>query len=308
MVSGSSLSPLWPKGHSFGLFLSHDIDQIYDRELFRVLADINHGRRMITDGEEGDWYYLVRRIGRSILRPKLPIRDFTTILELEARYGFRSTFFVLDDKRLSRRGGRYRLSDPALREIVNLVLESGGEIGVHGAFGDLDNADAYAQCRINIGEAFGVEPRGIRNHFLRFSGKATWQAQVDAGFCYDATFADPYKLGNRDGHSGPFWTGAKNRSGRELLELPLTVMDTSLFRCLRIPDAEEAVETAWSVIEPIINVGGLVSLLWHNNFFNEPEYAAWQESYSWLLARLAKHRPYCGNGFEIYQLFSKHAE
>ena len=37
-----------------------------------------------------------------------------------------------------------------------------------------------------------------------------------------------------------------------------------------------ALEAAWKAIEPVIQAGGLVTLLWHNDCFNEPEYADWQ--------------------------------
>lgn len=289
----------------FQLFLSHDIDQIYDRELFRVLADVNHGRRLLLKGEAGDLKFLGQRLLRSLLHPKPPVRDFSTILEIEARHGFCSTFFVLDDLYWSRRGGRYGLRDQALRDIAGLIQQAGGEIGVHGAYGALDDSQAYARSRVRIGEALGVEPRGIRNHFLRFSGPKTWQAQVDAGFCYDATFADAGALGNKDQRDFPFWTGALNQRGDELLELPLTIMDTTLFRYLGLRTVDAAVSAAWKVIAPVIERGGLVSLLWHNNFFNEPEYAIWQKTYEVLLARLAEHRPYCATGWEIAQTWAR---
>ena len=44
----------WPNAAPFALFLSHDIDQIYDRELFRLLADINHVRRRFSSEETGN--------------------------------------------------------------------------------------------------------------------------------------------------------------------------------------------------------------------------------------------------------------
>jgi hypothetical protein len=42
-----------------------------------------------------------------------------------------------------------------------------------------------------------------------------------------------------------------------------------------------------------------VSLLWHNNYFNEPEYAEWQWTYERLLERLAAQNPWCAPGAEI---------
>ena len=62
-----------------------------------------------------------------------------------------------------------------------------------------------------------------------------------------------------------------------------------------------ALEAAWQAIQPTIAAGGLVSLLWHNNYFNEPEYWDWQMVYEELLARLAALNPWCATGAEINQ-------
>ncbi|MBN2108831.1 MAG: hypothetical protein JW832_15500, partial [Deltaproteobacteria bacterium] len=40
-------APGWPGGAEFALFLSHDVDQVHDRGLYRTLADINHLRRVL---------------------------------------------------------------------------------------------------------------------------------------------------------------------------------------------------------------------------------------------------------------------
>ena len=62
---------------------------------------------------------------------------------------------------------------------------------------------------------------------------------------------------------------------------------------------EGALAAAWMAIEPLIQAGGLVTLLWHNDYFNEPEYADWQWTYEQLLARLAARNPWCATGAEI---------
>ena len=75
-------------------------------------------------------------------------------------------------------------------------------------------------------------------------------------------------------------------------------MDVTLFRYLRL-GGEAALEAAWAAIEPVVEQGGLVTILWHNNYFNDPEYRDWQWTYEQLLARLAGRRPWCATGAEI---------
>lgn len=298
----------WPEQRPFGLFLSHDIDQIHDRELFRVLADCNHIRRMFAQGEKGNARLAVRRVARALCAPKPAEKDFETILAIEARHGFRSTFFVLHDPYWSRNGPRYRLDCPELKRIAELIRAAGGEIGLHGGYLRFNRADLYRESRDALRQALGVEAVGIRNHFLRFSGFETWSAQAAAGFEYDATFGYPDRLGPREGRCHPFFPDAP-AAGRKLdiLELPLTVMDVTLFRNLGL-DGAGALAAAWKAIAPVLQAGGLVTLLWHNNYFNEPEYRDWQWTYAQLLARLAEQNPWCATGAEINRWWRAQAE
>ena len=254
---------------------------------------------MVTDSEPGDGRLAWHRIGRSLVAPKPAARDFETILGIEARHGFRSTFFLLHDRYWARQGARYRFSDPEIREIAALIREAGCEIGLHGGYYRFNDPAAYRESRDAIRRAFSVEAVGIRNHLLRFSGPETWRAQQAAGFAYDATFGDQTIPGPRDGRDRPFWAvqpGPDSKGG--LVELPLTVMDGTLFRHRRLR-GRDALDAAWIAVVPVIGAGGLVTLLWHNNYFNEPEYADWQWVYERLLERLAEQRPWCATGAEI---------
>ncbi len=303
----------WPHGASFALFLSHDVDQIHDLELFRVLADVNHVRRLLSQGENGNVALAIRRIARSLLRPKPAEQDFKTIIEIESRHGFRSTWFLLHDKYWARQGSRYSFACPEIQRIARMILDAGGELGVHGGYYRLNNAALYRESMDAIEKYFGVRPCGIRNHLLRFSEPETWRAQEAAGFAYDATYGKPDHLGALGGRHFPFFPtdSAVSELPRRLegspdsqpttlniLELPITVMDVTVFRYHK-QEGKGALETAWQAIEPTIQAGGLVSLLWHNNYFNEPEYWDWQMVYEELLARLAALQPWCTTGAEI---------
>ncbi len=113
----------WPQGRPFGLFLSHDVDQIHDREFFRVLADVNHVRRRLLNAENGNVVLAARRIVRSLLRPKPATLDVETILKIEARHGFRSTWFLLHDKYWARQGARYSFEGPEIEVIARMIVD-----------------------------------------------------------------------------------------------------------------------------------------------------------------------------------------
>lgn len=289
----------WPHAHPFALFLSHDVDQIHDREFFRILADVNHIRRMMFQGESGNKRQAFQRILRALFNPRPVGWDVRRVLEIESHFGFTSTFYILHDPYGSRHGPRYTLQCKGIHQIVENVKNAGGEIGVHGGYYRFNNADAYRESLDMIEKEFGVSCAGIRNHYLRFSFPDTWRAQEAAGFFYDATFGHADRLGPRDGRQFPF-RPVDPESGRELnlTVLPLTVMDTTLFRYLNL-DRHQALDAAWEAIQPVIDAGGLVSLLWHNNFFAEPEYEDWEWVYMQLLERLALLNPWCATGAEI---------
>ena len=305
--SNKGVGPAWPGGAKFALFLSHDIDKIHDRELFYALAALNHVRRMAMRSEKGSVRLALRRLGRALLAPKPPEMDFRTILDIEARHGFRSTFFVLHDSRRGRRGPRYSLKSAALRRIVDMIVAARGEIGLHGGYYQFNQAEGYRASREDLRRALGVEAVGIRNHFLRLSVPETWMAQEAAGFRYDSTFGYSDRIGPRDGRMLPFFTENPADGGKiDILELPLTVMDVALFRGAE--KGEAALEKAWQAIEPVIQAGGLVTLLWHNDYFNEPEFRDWQWTYEQLLARLAERNPWCAPGSEINGWWRARAE
>jgi hypothetical protein len=147
----------------------------------------------------------------------------------------------------------------------------------------------------------GVRPCGIRNHLLRFSQPETWRAQEAARFAYDATWGKPNHLGAHGERHFPFFPyDPQEQRTIDILELPITVMDATVFRYHKLT-GQAALEGAWQAIQPTVAAGGLVSLLWHNNYFNEPEYWDWQMVYEELLARLAPLKPWCATGAEVNQ-------
>jgi peptidoglycan/xylan/chitin deacetylase (PgdA/CDA1 family) len=289
----------WPGGAPFALFLSHDIDQIYDRGFFRFLGDVNHLWHVLFRSAPGAAGQCAKRIARAFLRPRAPGRDVETILEIERRFGFRSTFFLLEDRTFNRLGGRYCYADAATRRIAGRIVDAGCEIAMHGAYHNFNDPEAYRAQARSFREAFGRESRGIRNHYLRHDGIETWKAQREAGFSYDATYGYNDRIGVRDGRSHPFFPFEHGvRADRGFVVLPMTIMDCTLFWYLRLP-ASEALALCQRAAEQIIAAGGLLCLNWHNNYFHEEEFKDWQDVYMSLMGWLADQHPWNATGEEI---------
>jgi hypothetical protein len=69
--------------------------------------------------------------------------------------------------------------------------------------------------------------------------------------------------------------------------------------------ASEAFEICKRVALEVEEQGGLLTLLWHNDFFDEPEYAEWEQLYSDLVEWLMKRNPWNATGIDIAQYWIK---
>ena len=293
-----TISP-WPEGRPFALLLSHDVDHVHGRELFRILSHINHLRNTLMGKAPGELKHGLRRIARAILSPKPLLSDFTAIRQIEGGHGWSSTLFFLEDRYWARYGGRYRLNDPGVLRLLAYLKAEGCEAAVHGGYYAFNSAEAYHGAARKLAAAWDGPITGIRNHWLRWTYPQTWRAQEDAGFLYDSTFGYQNAPGFRAGYAFPFHPfDCTSDRPLQLLELPLTLMDITLFHYLRF-DLAAAIAHAGAIARATATEGGLLCLLWHNNYFNEPEYRSYEETYRQLLSETSSLRPWCATGREI---------
>lgn len=297
----------WPDDRPCAAVLTHDIDVLHDRELFRILADCNHLRRMILRGERGHVGHCARRVVRNCFRPRRLGRDIAHLRDLERAHGFRSSFyFLIDRSRFNRNGGRYQIEEPAITQLIRGLVDEGCEVGVHGSYFEFDNVHYLGTARRRLEEVCGTRVVGIRNHQLQFSGLKTWRAQVEAGFEYDATWGLNESLGPLGGIPLPF-APAGGKSPLPILELPLTIMDTTLFRWMAL-DERGASEVVTEHVDWLARTGSLGVFLWHNNFFLEEEYADWEGVYRVLLAALDRAGAWVATGAEVAAWWRDHGD
>ena len=290
----------WPGAAPYAVFLSHDVDQIHDRELFRWLGDVNHLRRMLLNGEHGDTVACLKRIARPILRPIDPMQQFETMREIERAHGWHSTFFLLEDRYWARKGGRFRWDDPAFQRISAFLIHEGCELGIHGSAYLHDDPTWWKESQERFAGLYGRSAQGARNHYLTLRVPATWLSQRRAGITYDSTFGYADKLGAPAGFCFPFALVDQHDGDQQvpLIELPVTIMDQTVFRYAALR-GEDALAACVGAVETVRQLGGLVTLLWHNNFFAEEEYVEWQDVYVRLLEAMGPDRPWVACGRDI---------
>ena len=121
-----------------------------------------------------------------------------------------------------------------------------------------------------------------RSHFLAFFAPATWRQLSELGFLVDSTigFSDHMGFGAGTSHAfRPF--DVERREILPIWELPLTLMDTHLFRGPESDDAER-ISAVREVAARVRAHGGCFVINWHNVVF----FGHYREVYRAILSDL----------------------
>jgi len=234
----------YPGGKQFAVCLSHDIDLLNYSFLKPLL------RRTWT-----------RRCLRWLDRSVNPRWNFGDIMDLEKRFGARSTFFLLA-LRPGEKDFNYRIED--LSDELKAISTAGWNVGLHGGYEAWDDLERIRRQKRAVEEALGSPVLGYRNHYMRIKVPTTWRILEEAGFAYDTTYGYPDQVGYRNGMCHPFrpYDLSSSRFLR-ILEIPLVIMDGSLFTYMGLGPGE-ALSKAKEVVDRASECNGVVSILWHN--------------------------------------------
>lgn len=309
--------PPVPEGHAFIACLTHDIDHPILRNhrfdptmlgfLYRStcgsLVDLCRGRKSLRRVLQ-NWSAaaMLPLVYAGIARDRW--RDFVRYLELEA--GLNSTFFFIPRKGYA--GRQPAGPAPALRACGYDLAELRGElrqisaarseIGLHGLDAWLDVGSARAEGA-RIRAMSGQAATGVRMHWLYF-GENTPAVLDEAGFGYDSTFGYNQTVGFRAGTAQAF----RPFAARNLLELPLHVMDTALFYPSHLHLAEpEARRRVGAMIDDVAGFGGALTINWHDRSISAER--LWGEFYCEMLHDLVKRRAWCPPAAQAVAWFRK---
>lgn len=308
--------PPVPEGYDFSVCLTHDIDFIGIRRHFLDHSMLGFLYRA-TLGSLLD--YFKRKISLSMLSTNIrtacslplvylgicrdPWDQFDRCLNIED--GLPSTFFFIPFKnragkgfsegRAKRRATKYDINDAGT--IVQKLVARGCEIGVHGidAWHDIKSAEQELQ-RIEA-VASTQDGIGIRMHWLCWNER-TFEILDKAGYSYDSTVGYNDTVGFKAGSTQPF----KPIGMTHLLELPLHIQDTALFRKGGLFASEEhADELCQRIIDHVKSHGGVLTVLWHQRSLG-PE-RLWDSFYVKLLEKIKKEKAWVATAREISEWF-----
>lgn len=254
----------WKNDAPYALCLSHDVDRITKQWYHYLFYGIkNPSIQMRSFWEK--------------LRGNEPYWNFHKLMELEEKYGVKSTFFFLNEghRELSANFmGRYDIRDSRVCDIIRELDKNGFEIGLHGSYYSFDNEKLLGDEKSVLEEIVGHEVVSARQHHLNFDDSKTWKIQKSIGIKYDSTIGQSVKISKEQAL----------RTEEDIVELPITLMDT-------VTLTEDIYEECCQVAEE----EGMIVLNFHQCHFNEIEYPENVALYKRLLEKAKQDNAWITN-------------
>lgn len=268
------------------IYLTHDLDA---PTLYRTWKGL---LRSIIDK---------RGIGRSIQALYGPVENdpyytFPWMFEqdnrLRAKAGeetCQSILFIRSGGRTKQDKPHYSLLGEDFDKILQLALANHITIGLHSSYEAGMNPSLIKREKIYLEEQTGTSIRHNRHHYLRCREPEDITHLEAAGITDDFTMGYADVAGFRLGTSYPVrWINPVNRRLSSIVLHPLTVMDSTLEEKKYMGlDYEGALAYCLKLVEQVKNVGGELTLLWHNTSLQENTDSYLRKLYSQLLNELA---------------------
>ena len=320
-ISGAGIGfveiPPVPYGYHFITCLTHDVDFInirdhgFDRSIAGFIKRAIIPRSFRDTQGRIAWSRILRNWKAVLMLPGVYLGwfkdtwfDIDRYLELERGLG--STFFFIPfNNRPGKtivghapkiRAAKYDIAQ--YRDLIDTLTAAGVEIELHGIDAWLDAGKGLEE-QDAIRQMTGKQCVGVRMHWLYFSDQSP-QSLEKAGFYFDSTLGFNETIGFRSGTTQVHGLSDKHN----LYELPLNIMDTTLFYPTRMDLSEvEAAEHCMYLVRQIRQHGGVLTINWHSRSLS-PE-RNWDEFYRDLLDKLKKERTLFFTAAEAVQWFAR---
>jgi hypothetical protein len=235
------------------------------------------------------------------LRGTDPNWRFEEIVAAERRFGAAgSTFFVLAGHTDPHDGAAPETYDELRPRLVETLLETGAEIGLHGSYATADDAGRLAGEKAEL-ESLAGPVAGHRYHYLRADPHRNLAPLARLGFRYDTTLGFPDAVGFRAGVAHPFrpWDFDRDEP-LDLLEIPLAAMDATLAeeRYLGL-SARRGEPQLMRLLDWAAENGGAFAILWHPDRFDPATSAGWDRLYSRVLEGVRSRGGRCVSAAEL---------
>lgn len=276
----------YPDDAPFAVCLTHDIDGVYQSIPSKGLATL----QSLKKGKLTEAFHSIARIRSK----KLPLCNFSIIMDLEENYNAKSTFFFMAECP-GERDYTYNIED--LESEIGEIIDRGWEVGLHGGHTTYLTAQEMRKKKERLEKITHKPVLGYRNHFLRFRVPDTWECLSKAGFQYDATFGYADCAGFRNGMCHPYRPFNLNKNHEiDIFEIPLTVMDGTMNHTYMRLDGKSKWEFIKMLIDRVAVWHGVFTLLWHNSYMEGENL----ELYEKILVYCNERKAWMTSGKEIF--------
>jgi len=281
----------------FAVALTHDVDVPWRWTRIGVRGAAARLKSHALAGQAGPAVHEARGLARvplHKLRRTDPNWRFAEIAAEENAHDARSTFFLMAGHGHRADGAAPEAYDRLRPQLVETLLATDSEIGLHGSYLAAEDLERLARERLLLAQLDGPLI-GQRYHYLRVDPHRNLAPLAGIGFRYDTSLGFPDALGFRAGIAHPFrpWDFANDRPA-DLLELPLAVMDATLAeeRYAGL-SAEAARPRVLSLLDWAAEHGGAFSILWHPERFDAPSARGWDRLYFELIEAVRERGGIC---------------
>ena len=288
MASGSKFFACLTHDVDFAGIRNHKFDHTFTGFIYRALV------KSLVQYLKGQ--YSLKMLARNwIAVAKLPfihlglMQDFWATFKQyrEIEQEAPSTFFFVPFK--SRPGKTERGTAPIIRAVkyevaqfkpdIAQLIEQGCEIGVHGINSWIDVENGKEELS-KIRDLNSQSEYGVRMHWLYYGSESPEKLE-QAGYIFDSTSGYNETIGYKTGTSQVY----KPLGVKQLLELPMHVMDTALFYPNRMNLAfSEGISAINTLIKTAAVNGGVLTFNWHDRSI-APE-RLWDDVYRYILNEL----------------------
>lgn len=202
----------------------------------------------------------------------------------------KSILFVRSGGKCKQDKPHYNLRNKDIRQLIQTVLSNGMTIGLHSSYQAGITPTLIWKEKTILEENVGKSIRCNRHHFLANREPEDMTQLEAAGITDDFTMGYADIAGFRLGTSYPVrWINPVNRRLSSIWLHPLTLMECSLEEKKYMGlNQDEAFTYSMNLVEQVKNVGGELTLLWHNTSAQENTDSYLRKLYSHLLNELAK--------------------
>jgi hypothetical protein len=226
---------------------------------------------------------LKERLSVFLKKKEDPFYNFDFQFDLHKKYETDNRYFILLGKR-----GKYDKNNSPLnlhfRQLIR-QLNVHYPVGIHPSYAS-NGKTAFLRNELNkLSNILGQTVVNSRQHFLVHQMPATYQRLIELGIKEDYTMGYTSYSGFRAGIAAPFyWYDVTKEEQTQLLLFPFCHMDITP-RHYEAKSIEKACEDLTAFITEIAEIGGLFSVLWHNeSLSNSEQWQGWQHLYVHTLA------------------------